>query len=78
MSKIITFDKATKAFILGTFDIAIDDEGFLVEKNNQSQPILADGEKVKVDDFAGIENGSIIVFKSDLPSLIEISDRIEK
>jgi len=33
-SNVITFDSTAKRFILDIFDIAIDAEGYLVEKNN--------------------------------------------
>jgi len=76
-SNVITFDSTAKRFILDIFDIAIDAEGYLVEKNNPKQRVLSNGEDVREEDFAGVENGSIVILKSDLPSLIDLSDRLK-
>ena len=59
-------------------DKAIDSEGFVVEKNNQTQRVVSiDGEELQAKKFAGMKKGSEIFFKKDLPSLIEMADKIK-
>ncbi len=75
MNKRITFSEDNKQFILKSFNKKIDDEGFIVEKDNPKQRVLApDGTEINLEKFAGIRNGSEIFIKSDLPSLIEMFD----
>lgn len=77
MEQIITFDSSAKRDVLDMFGIGINTDGFLVEKNNPKQRILVDGQEVEERYFAGIEKGSIVILKSDLPSLIDLSDRLK-
>ena len=75
--EIITFDKTAKKFILDTFDKIIDGENYVVEKNNPKQRVLTqDGQEVEFEKFAGIKKGSEIYIKSDILSLIKLSDEI--
>lgn len=77
-TKIIEFDTLAKKDILAFFNKTTDDEGYVVEKGNPKQRILADdGEEVKLQDFAGITKGSEIFIKNDLLSLIRLSDRLQ-
>lgn len=79
LNNAILFDAASREFILDTFDKAVDVEGFIVEKSNPKQRVLTrDGEEVRVEDFAGIKKGSLLFFKKDLPSLITLSDLMER
>lgn len=74
---IITFKKDAKEVILSFFDKIVDDDGFIVEKDNPTQKILTpDGEEMSLEEFAGIRKGSEIFFKSDLPSMIELVDKL--
>lgn len=76
-TKIITFDGAAREEIFAMFDLDVDAEGYLVDKNNNNQRVLSvDGDEVKAETFAGIKNGSLLFFNSDLPSLIELADRL--
>jgi len=73
----ITFDKSAKEFILKTFNKISDSEGYIVEKDNPNQRVLAsDGEEIKMEEFAGIKKGSEKIIKSDLVSLIKLSDEL--
>lgn len=77
LPKIIEFDASAKSGILAFFNKSIDAENYIVEKDNPSQRILADdGEEIDIEKFAGITKGSEIFIKSDLPSLIRLSDRL--
>lgn len=56
------------------FDKNVDSEGFIIEKNDPTQrAITPDGEYIRIDEFAGIGKSGTFI-KSDLPSLIELSD----
>lgn len=73
----ITFDKSAREFILDTFGKTIDREGFLVEKDNPAQRVLAlDGQEIQADRFGGVRKGSEIYIKSDFISLIELFDQL--
>jgi hypothetical protein len=74
---VITFEKSAKELILSFFDKTIDEEGFIVETDDRTQRVITpDGEEITLDEFAGIRKGSEIFIKSDLPSVIELVDKI--
>lgn len=76
----ITFgsDIETKRFILDIFGKAIDEDGYVVEKENPTQKVFTpDGEDVTVSDFAGLHKGSLVFVKSDLVSTIQMADRLK-
>lgn len=74
---IITFENSAKEIILSFFDKIVDDEGFIVEKDDPTQKVLTpDGQEVTFEEFAGIRKGSEIFIKSDLPSMIELADKL--
>lgn len=73
----ITFDKSARDFILETFNKTIGNEGYIVEKDNPNQRVLtSDGEEIKMEEFAGIKKGSEKYIKSDIVSLIKLSDEL--
>jgi hypothetical protein len=73
----ITFDEASKREILSFFGKTIDDEGYIVEVENPTQRVITPyGEEIKETEFAGIKKGSEEYIKSDLPSLIELIDKL--
>jgi len=75
LSNIITFDKSARNDVLDMFNKAIDEEGYIVLKNNHKQKVLTiDGEEIRASEFAGIKRGSEIFIKSDLNSLIALAD----
>ena len=68
-NKTITFDKSAKNFVLNTFDKSVDKDGYIVEKKNPKQRVIAqDGQEVEFDKFAGI--------KKRITSLYKIGSRI--
>jgi len=74
---VITFDDSAKTEILSFFDKTVDDEGYIVEKDDVTQRVITpDGEEVRLEEFAGIRKGSEIFIKSDLPSLISLIDKL--
>lgn len=77
MNNVITFDKSAKKQILEFFDKVVDQEGYIVEKDNHSLKVLsADGQPITFEEFAGIRKGSEIYIKSDFNSLIDVADLI--
>jgi len=73
----ITFDKSAKEIILSFFDKVVDDEGFIVEKDDRTQRVITpEGEEMTLEEFGGIRKGSEIFIKSDLPSIIELVDKL--
>lgn len=66
----ITFEESAKETILSFFDKTIDNEGFIIEKDTGQRIIMPDGKEIRLEDFAGIGKGGILI-KSDLPSLID-------
>ncbi|PIV18389.1 MAG: hypothetical protein COS41_04565 [Elusimicrobia bacterium CG03_land_8_20_14_0_80_50_18] len=76
--EIITFteDQKTKEFILKIFGKTVDAEGYIVEIDNPAQKVLTpDGEALLFEDFAGVQKGSELFIKSDLPSIFKVATR---
>ena len=74
VKSILTFDDSVKEEILDFFDKTINDENFIVEKNNTEQKVLSeDGQEVNINEFGGIKKGSEIFIKKDLISLMRLS-----
>lgn len=75
---VVTFDKSARKFILESFNKTTDDDGYIVEQSNPKQRVLSpDGEEVKETEFAGVKKGSEVFIKSDLMSIIELSDKLQ-
>ncbi|PKN00635.1 MAG: hypothetical protein CVU78_00240 [Elusimicrobia bacterium HGW-Elusimicrobia-2] len=76
--EVITFreDQKTKEFILKIFGKTVDADGYVVETDNLAQRVLTpDGEELLLDDFAGVQKGSELFIKSDLPSIFKVATR---
>jgi hypothetical protein len=74
---VITFEKSAKKVILSFFDKVVDDEGFIVEKDDMNQRVITpEGEEITLEEFGGIRKGSEIFIKSDLPSVFELVDKL--
>lgn len=70
---IITFEESAKETILSFFDKVVDDDGFIVEKNDRTKRILAsDGKEIKMNEFAGMKNG--VFFRTDISSILSLVD----
>ena len=75
---VITFEESAKMEILSFFDKTVDKEGFIVEKNDTTQRVITpEGQEVAFNEFAGIRKGSEIFITSDLPSIIDLLDKLE-
>ncbi len=77
IENVITFEESAKRGILSFFDKSIDDEGFVVEKDDPSQRVITpEGDEITLEEFAGLKKGSEIFIKSDLISLMNLSDKL--
>lgn len=73
----IVFEKSAKEFLLTALNKGTDAEGFIVDKTDDDKRVPSlDGTYITADDFAGVVKGSEIYVKSDIVSLIEVSDRL--
>lgn len=78
MSKIITFDKSAKTEILNSFNMIVNQDGYIVEKDNpQKIAISPEGDPLELKNFAGIMKGSLVFMRSDINSLINLSDTLK-
>ncbi len=74
----ISFDDSAKRDILDLYGKSVDDEGFIVEKDDPKQKVLTPkGEELLFDDWAGVCKGSEAFIKSDTFSLIELAKRLD-
>lgn len=55
----------------------VDAEKYIIEKSTGERVLSPQGNEVKLSEFGGLRNGSVIVITNDLPSLIEQSEYIE-
>lgn len=76
----LTFDEDSKKDVLELYGKTLDDEGFIVEKENLNQRVLTPkGEELHFKEWGGIMKGSMkgseIFVKSDIFSLLEIAKK---
>jgi hypothetical protein len=75
---VLRFDQSAKKEVLNLFGKTLDDEGYIVEKENKEQKVLTKkGEEIHIDEWAGIVKGSEEFVKSDTFSLVEIAKRLD-
>ncbi len=74
----VTFSKDAREDILDLFGKTVDEEGYIIEKDNPEQRVLTPkGEEILIEEWGGIIKGSEIFVKSDVFSLIELAKRLE-
>jgi len=74
----LVFNEDTKKDILDLYGKTVDDEGFIVEKENLDQKVLTPkGEEININEWAGIIKGSEAFIKSDAFSLMELAKKID-
>jgi hypothetical protein len=77
MNGLLKFHFFAKKFVLDALGKTVDDEKFLVEKDNPEQRVLTvDGQEIRLGEFAGVRHGSGVFIKSDISSLVAASDFI--
>lgn len=76
-NRIVTFSLSAKEEVLKAFNLKTDKiTGYLVD--SQNKPVLSpNGDIVESSDFAGLKKGSLEVIKSDINSLIKLSDKLK-
>jgi len=75
----LTFDEESKKDILELYGKTLDDEGFIVEKDNLKQRVLTQkGEEIHIEEWGGIMKGSESFVKSDIFSLLEIAKKLNE
>ena len=79
LKNVVTFDSSAREFVLGIFDKTVDSDGFVVEKAHPEQRVLTTptSNPVRADNLAAVKKGSLLFFSADLPSIIDLSDRLE-
>lgn len=76
-NKIITFDKSLKKNILQYFGYTTNDTGEIVEiENYDNKALTSEGDILTLEEFAGIQKGSLLFIKSDIISLIKLADKL--
>ena len=74
----VTFSDDAKKDILGLFGKMVDEEGYIIEKDNPEQRVLTPkGEEIYIEEWGGITKGSEIFIKSDVFSLIGLAKRLK-
>jgi hypothetical protein len=78
---IITFDEASREFIIRTLGKDIDPSGFIVERDCYNTKVMTpEGECIKAHELACIKkdpsSDKIIFIKNDIVSLIKLSDEV--
>jgi len=74
----ITFSKAARDDILDLYGKSVDNEGFIVERDNPSQRVLTpNGEEIRIEEWGGVRRGSEAFIKNDTFSLIELAKKLE-
>lgn len=71
----ITFDISVRRKVLNFLNKDVDNEGFIVEKENPKQKVLAfdGGQEVSLEEFGGVKKGSEVFIKDNLVSLMRLS-----
>jgi hypothetical protein len=73
----IIFEDNSKEDMLEIFDKTLDEEGYLVEKDNPRQKVLTKkGEEIHIKDWAGVISGSEAFIKSDAFSLLDVAKKL--
>lgn len=74
----ITFSKSAREDILELYGKSVDDEGYIVEKDNPSQRVLTpNGEEININEWGGVRKGSEAFIKNDTFSLIELAKKLD-
>lgn len=73
----IVFDASAKQFILEIFNKTVNQNNIIIDKTTKEEVLSINGDKIALDEFTGIGKGSLLFVKKDLPSIIELSDRLD-
>ncbi|MBL8121793.1 hypothetical protein JNM87_03520 [Candidatus Saccharibacteria bacterium] len=71
----ITFDDSLRDFVLASFGVAKDEDGYLAEADNPAQRVLTrDGREIEFHKFGGVRKGSEVFIRDDIVSLIQFCE----
>lgn len=77
MSTSLTFDESATDFILKSFNKEVDEEGYVVDEEG-NRVTTPEGDKIKKEEFAGVEKGSTLYLSDDFTTLVEHVKRRNK
>lgn len=76
MLKISVSDRTLRSpIMLKLLGFTVDDEGYLTRFKTGQRIVDSDGQEIELSDFGGVTNGSEIVFKNNLVSLVKIFEK---
>jgi|GEM_PF-3549169 len=71
MTPTLTFDESAADHILEAFGKEIDDDEFIVDSEKKSRETTEHNNEIQKENFAGLEEGSIIFLDDDFNTLVE-------
>lgn len=76
LGNVVTFDDdiETKKAILSAFDLEVDAKGIVVSSETKEPALTPEGLEVPIEKFEGIWPGSRKIVRSDIISLMDLSE----
>lgn len=71
----LTFEEDTKEEILKVFDKKVDEQGYIVESEDEDRVLTTEGEELKADNLGVIAKGSEIFVSDNFASLVDFVTR---
>lgn len=71
MSTTLTFDESAAEYVLEAFGREVDEEGYVVNPETGERETTESGDEIHKEDFAGLEQGSIIFLDDDFNTLVD-------
>lgn len=72
----ITFEPDAVDHILASFDVTVDEDGYIVEEGSGDRVTNPDGEDITAKELAVVEEGSTIFVDENFDSLVKHVDRM--
>jgi len=71
MTTTLTFDASVAEDVIKEFGREVDDDGYIVDPETGNRVETESGDQIHVDQFAGVEKGSIIFLDDDFNTLVD-------
>lgn len=71
----MTFESEVMEHILASVGASVDEEGYVVDEEEETRITNPDGEEIKVDELAIVEDGSTIFVDDNFDSLVKHVER---
>jgi hypothetical protein len=71
----MTFESEATEHILASVGASVDEEGYVVDEEEETRITNPDGEEIKVDELAIVEDGSTIFVDDNFDSLVKHVER---